>query len=378
MIPQDLAPAILEGDVIDLLRSLPGDSIHCVVTSPPYWGLRDYGLRPVRWGGKARCEHEWEPTRPPRHRGAHGVTGEVSRGNAAVAYDASGGGSTCRRCGGWLGQLGLEPTPERFVEHLAEVFDEVRRVLRPDGTLWLNLGDTYATHPSGLTGEKRWKASTLAGRDRTGAEQAGRMDKRAPGLKPKDLVGIPWRVAFELQRRGWWLRSDCVWAKPNPMPEAVRDRPTRAHDSVFLLTKSRRYFYDAYAVREPLQESTLRRLRHHLPNPADNRTSRSKHPEGDFRRFPMLRNTSPLGSESPDSLVDPDPALPRGPFRDVPGETPGALHPGGILGAGGVRGVRKPLDERGPCNRRSYRPRTTDRSTARVGTRPRRRRARVA
>ena len=292
MIPQDLAPAILEGDVIDLLRSLPGDSIHCVVTSPPYWGLRDYGLRPVRWGGKARCEHEWEPTRPPRHRGAQGVTGEVSRGNAAVAYDASGGGSTCRRCGGWLGQLGLEPTPERFVEHLAEVFDEVRRVLRPDGTLWLNLGDTYATHPSGLTGEKRWKASTLAGRDRTGAEQAGRMDKRAPGLKPKDLVGIPWRVAFELQRRGWWLRSDCVWAKPNPMPEAVRDRPTRAHDSVFLLTKSRRYFYDAYAVREPLQESTLRRLRHHLPNPADNRTSRSKHPEGDFRRFPMLRNTS--------------------------------------------------------------------------------------
>ncbi len=295
MIPQDLAPAILEGDVIDLLRSLPGDSIHCVVTSPPYWGLRDYGLRPVRWGGKARCEHEWEPTRPPRHRGAHGVTGEVSRGNAAVAYDASGGGSTCRRCGGWLGQLGLEPTPERFVEHLAGVFDEVRRVLRPDGTLWLNLGDTYATHPSGLTGEKRWKASTLAGRDRTGAEQAGRMDKRAPGLKPKDLVGIPWRVAFELQRRGWWLRSDCVWAKPNPMPEAVRDRPTRAHDSVFLLTKSRRYFYDAYAVREPLQESTLRRLRHHLPNPADNRTSRSKHPEGDFRRFPMLRNTSPSG-----------------------------------------------------------------------------------
>jgi DNA modification methylase len=121
------------------------------------------------------------------------------------------------------------------------------------------------------------------------------MDKRAPGLKPKDLVGIPWRVAFELQRRGWWLRSDCVWAKPNPMPEAVRDRPTRAHDSVFLLTKSRRYFYDAYAVREPLQDSTLRRLRHHLPNPADNPTSRSKHPEGDFRRFPLLRNTSPSG-----------------------------------------------------------------------------------
>jgi DNA modification methylase len=295
VIPQDLTPAILEGDVIDRLRSLPGDSIHCVVTSPPYWGLRDYGLRPVRWGGKARCEHDWEPTRPLRHPGPHGGTGGAAREVPSVAYDASKGGSTCRKCWGWLGQLGLEQAPERFVDHLAGVFDEVRRVLRPDGTLWLNLGDTYATHPSGLTGEKRWKTSTLAARDYSGAEQAGRVDKRAPGLKPKDLVGIPWRVAFELQRRGWWLRSDCVWAKPNPMPEAVRDRPTRAHDSVFLLTKSRRYFYDAYAVREPLQESTLRRLRHHLPNPAENRTSRSKHPEGDFRRFPLLRNTSPSG-----------------------------------------------------------------------------------
>jgi len=157
VIPHDLAPAILEGDVIDRLRRLPCDSIHCVVTSPPYWGLRDYGLRPVRWGGRARCEHDWEPTRPPRHPGSQSGTGHVARGNPSVAYDASGGGSTCRKCGGWLGQLGLEPTPERFVEHVAGVFDEVRRILRPDGTLWLNLGDTYATHPSGLTGEKRWK-----------------------------------------------------------------------------------------------------------------------------------------------------------------------------------------------------------------------------
>ena len=266
-------------------------------SSPPprYWGLRDYGLRPVRWGGQARCEHEWEMTRPRHHPEGDRAGSGAGPLNTPDVYDASQGGSTCQKCGGWLGQLGLEPTPERFVEHLAGVFDEVRRVLRPDGTLWLNLGDTYATHPSGLAGEKRWKASTLSSRDHTGAEQAGRIDKRAPGLKPKDLVGIPWRVAFELQRRGWWLRSDCVWAKPNPMPEAVRDRPTRAHDSVFLLTKSRRYFYDAYAVREPLQESTLQRLRHHLPNPADNRASRSKHPEGDFRRFPMLRNTSPSG-----------------------------------------------------------------------------------
>ncbi|MCI4348436.1 MAG: hypothetical protein L3J97_07470, partial [Thermoplasmata archaeon] len=137
MIPQEPTPALLEGDVSEMLRGLPSDSIHCVVTSPPYWGLRDYGLRPVRWGEKARCKHEWGPTRLPRHREAHGVTGDVRRGNAALSRDSSGGGSTCRKCGGWLGQLGLEPTPELFVEHLAGVFDEVRRVLRPDGTLWL-------------------------------------------------------------------------------------------------------------------------------------------------------------------------------------------------------------------------------------------------
>ncbi len=145
--------------------------------------------------------------------------------------------------------LGLEPTPELYVDHLADVFDALWRVLRPDGSLWLNLGDTYCTHPAGLTGAKRWKASTLAIKDRTGPEQAGSIDKRPPGLKEKDLVGIPWAVAFELRRRGWFLREDIVWAKRNPMPEPVRDRPTRSHEYVFLMTRSPRYFYDAEAVR---------------------------------------------------------------------------------------------------------------------------------
>ncbi|MGI0055129.1 MAG: DNA-methyltransferase, partial [Thermoplasmata archaeon] len=158
-----------------------------------------------------------------------------------------------------------------------------------------NLGDTYCTHPAGLTGTKRWKASTLAIRDHTGAEQAGSIDKRLPKLKEKDLVGIPWKVAFELRQRGWYLRADLIWSKRNPMPEPVRDRPTRSHEYIFLLTKSRRYFYDADVVREPLHESSLRRLRHHLPNPTDNPAYRSKHPRGDFRRFPMLRSTDPTG-----------------------------------------------------------------------------------
>lgn len=179
--------------------------------------------------------------------------------------------------------------------HVADVFDAVHRVLRSDGTLWLNLGDTYSTHRAGLVGAKRWRSSTLVVRDRTGAEQAGSIDKRTSGRKEKDLVGIPWKVAFELQRRGWYLREDCIWAKKNPMPEPVRDRPTRSHEYVFLFSKSRRYFYDAEVVREPLRESSLRRLRHHLPDPRDNPRYHSKHPRGDYRRFPMLGNTDPTG-----------------------------------------------------------------------------------
>ena len=257
MIPADLTPSILRGHVLDVLRRLPEESVHCVVTSPPYWGLRAYGTEPQVWGGASDHLHEWVTTPPRRSRSPEDVQNPASiqAAHAGTLYEAQ-GGELCL-CGAWRGELGLEPTPEIFVEHIGSVFDEVRRVLRADGTLWLNLGDTYATHPSGLTGEKRWKASTLGSRDLSGHEQAGRMDKRAPGLKPKDLVGIPWRVAFELQRRGWWLRSDCVWAKPNPMPESVTDRPTRSHEYVFLLTKAERYFYDADAVRTPYSQATM-------------------------------------------------------------------------------------------------------------------------
>ena len=155
---------ILHADVMDGLRSLPDRSVHCIVTSPPYWGLRDYGVE---------------------------------------------------------GQIGIEPSPEEYVQRIVAVFREARRVLRDDGTTWLNLGDCYARSRS------------------------------AWGLKAKDLVGIPWRVAFALQADGWYLRSDIVWAKPNPMPESVRDRPTRSHEFVFLLTKRGRYFYDADSIREP-------------------------------------------------------------------------------------------------------------------------------
>jgi DNA modification methylase len=311
-LPKDLTPLILQGHVIDVLRSLPEDSVQCVVTSPPYWGLRAYGTDRQVWGGEEDHRHEWSPTNPRRPRSEADATSEIEQARVGGRNYEAQGGESCS-CGAWKGELGSEPTPELFVSHLADVFDEVRRVLREDGTLWLNLGDTYTTHPAGLTGIKRWKASGLANRDNTGAEQAGSFDKRfgstfagrdmsghigsgaiekvvPGGLPEKNLVGIPWRVAFELQRRGWYLRSDIIWNKPNPMPESVTDRPTRSHEYVFLLTKSSRYYYDADAVRNPLADSTMGRLRYPYPTPEEGPKANSKYGPGDPRGYPV---TSP-------------------------------------------------------------------------------------
>lgn len=180
---------LLQGDCLSILCTLPAASVHCCVTSPPYFGLRDYG-------------HD--------------------------------------------GQIGLEQTPAEYVAKLVAVFREVRRVLRDDGTLWLNLGDTYAN-------DKKW-GGTTGGKHAQGlhGQPVGRTRKDT-GLKPKDLIGIPWRVAFALQDDGWWLRSDIIWHKPNAMPESVLDRPTKAHEYLFLLAKSERYYYDAQAIAEPAQ-----------------------------------------------------------------------------------------------------------------------------
>jgi DNA modification methylase len=238
---------IIAGDCIAGLRTLPDASVHCCVTSPPYWGLRDYGT--ATWeGGDAECDHQ---------------TGKAARNDGGVGgrngptSEACDGGSlqyrdTCGKCGARRidQQLGLESTPEAYVARMVEVFREVRRVLRDDGTLWLNLGDSYAatSKTTGRNDNGQRVAAPATWECRY--EYARTEIKTQTGLKPKDLVGIPWRVAFALQADGWWLRQDIIWHKPNPMPESVRDRCTKAHEYVFLLTKSERYFYDAAAVSE--------------------------------------------------------------------------------------------------------------------------------
>jgi DNA modification methylase len=183
---------ILQGDCVQVLPQVESESVNCCVTSPPYWGLRDYGVD---------------------------------------------------------GQLGLEATPDEYVAKMVQVFGEVRRVLRDDGTLWLNLGDSYARQ-AGDDQKKSTDSGMRTGRTGRSAELFKSGNNKPPEyLKPKDLCGIPWRVAFALQADGWYLRQDIIWHKPNPMPESVRDRCTKAHEYIFLMSKSGKYYYDAEAIK---------------------------------------------------------------------------------------------------------------------------------
>jgi DNA modification methylase len=202
---------IFFGDCIKSMEQLPAGIAHTCVTSPPYFGLRDYG-------------HE--------------------------------------------GQIGLEPTPDEFVAKLVAVFREVRRVLRDDGTLWLNLGDSYSVQHIGRrdhgTGNKTSKLGPNKDGLPGGTEIKANGNRLVAGLKPKDLIGIPWRVAFALQADGWYLRQDIIWHKPNPMPESVTDRCTKSHEYIFLLSKSERYYFDHEAIKEPLAESSIPRLKQNI------------------------------------------------------------------------------------------------------------------
>jgi DNA modification methylase len=253
--------AIYGGDNRAVMATMPAESVHAVVTSPPYWGLRDYGLPPSVWGGDPLHEHEWGSGPEPRAN-RHQVQGATSmrQGRTNVAEQRS---DNIRRtpsafcaCGAWRGALGLEPTPELYIDHLMDVLDGVWRVLRPEGTLWLNLGDTFwSTGGAGGTmsssGTVRGAKGQVARPEAGDPEAFGRWNRRNDlGIKSKDLVGIPWMAAFAARARGWYLRRDVVWAKPNSMPESVEDRPTSSHEYLFMLTKEPVYYFDWFGVRE--------------------------------------------------------------------------------------------------------------------------------
>jgi len=249
------------GDVTDVLRALPDESVNCVVTSPPYWGLRDYGT--ATWdGGDAECTHRQKDAASAARKSTLGPDRDgLGANNQAHVADIP-YRDICGKCGARRidQQLGLEATPEAFVERMVAVFREVRRVLRKDGTCWLNLGSSYANtgrsdrdESPGVGAKQEMKAP---GREVVWKSGGGsNFSWMLPGgFKPKDMVPIPWMVAMALQSDGWWLRQDIIWAKPNPMPESVTDRCTKSHEYLFLLTKSANYHYDADAVREPSEK----------------------------------------------------------------------------------------------------------------------------
>jgi len=249
-------------DVRESLRALPENCIHTVVTSPPYWALRDYKTEPVIWGADPECQHEWVSAGKSHQRNRQGQGGSTLRpGKDAEAWAQGAAclnpqvGAFCQKCGAWAGQLGLEPTPELYVEHMVEVFREVRRVLRPDGTLWLNLGDSYyaggSTTAQSQDSRNYQEKSTLASGYTEGACERPVKPRGHDTLKPKDLVGIPWRVALALQQDGWWLRNCIIWKKANCMPSSIQDRMSSTYECIFLLSRSARYFFDLDAIRVP-------------------------------------------------------------------------------------------------------------------------------
>lgn len=197
------------GNSKEKLKLLPRKSVRCCVTSPPYFGLRDYGHTE---------------------------------------------------------QIGQEETPSKFIAALVEVFEEVRQVLTDDGTLWLNIGDSYAAAGKNRTEEQAARKSKLQGSKGTQVSCANQINKIVSGLKPKDLIGIPWMLAFALRDAGWYLRQDIIWHKPNPMPESVTDRCTKAHEYIFLLSKSNKYYYDADAIKTPVQDATVQRMLQAIEN----------------------------------------------------------------------------------------------------------------
>lgn len=250
--------ALLKSDA----RKIPlaDESVQCVVTSPPYWGLRKYaGEQELVWSGRQDCGHEWASERY--------YTEQTAAIGSAEAFSKAGENnkarlkagrwretSTCRECGAWRGAYGLEPTVEMYVQHTVEILREIRRVLRDDGVVFWNIGDSYC----GYWGDKKALAEGRPSQADTQWTHGFSMNSRPKfdsfrheGIKPKDLCLIPFRVALAAQADGWWVRSDIIWAKPNPMPESVTDRPTDSYEHILMLTKNARYYWDGDAVAEP-------------------------------------------------------------------------------------------------------------------------------
>jgi DNA modification methylase len=261
---EDGSVTLYHGDALETLRGLPDASVQMVVSSPPFWGLRDYGTG--RWdGGDADCDH----LKTPNARASSGLRNDGREHKGPYEGEKATRTGTpytdvCGKCGGRRvdQQIGLEDDPQTWCDRLVAVYRECRRVLRDDGVMFIEIGDSYAgAGPQRRdTGPSEW--GTRGGKDGPASR-----DRRSNEIKSKDLVGAPWMLAFALRNDGWYLRADCIWSRPNPMPESVTDRPTKSHSYVFVLTKRARYFWDSDAVRESAGDSNASRIAAKERNP---------------------------------------------------------------------------------------------------------------
>ena len=240
--------SILYGDCRETLKTVTNSTVQTCVTSPPYYGLRDYGT--ATWiGGDSNCNHMRDSKVNP----SNCITGHKNHDKMAGVGDAI-YKTKCPKCGAIRqdSQIGLEQTPEDYIDQLVQVFREVHRVLKDDGTLWVNIGDSYYNYRSGKGQALPKQSVSKTNQDlpQVNPKRGNKLD----GLKEKDLIGIPWMLAFALRKDGWYLRQDIIWHKPNPMPESVRDRCTKSHEYIFLLSKSRSYYYNHEAIKEPVKQ----------------------------------------------------------------------------------------------------------------------------
>jgi DNA modification methylase len=241
------------GHALTELQALPDNFVDCVMTSPPYWGLRTYKTEPQIWG-ENHCEHEWgNKIIPPNSKsGKHGgtiLTDKYNEAQDSVRFNPSGLGNFCLKCHAWKGELGLEPTIELYISHLVQIFDEVKRVLKKTGTCWVNIDDSYASGKGTCFNPGGGKGSFSSHGDRKDSgvyplDRGNVSMLKAEGLLPKSLCLIPERFALAMLEHGWILRNDIVWNKPNSMPESVKDRFTTSWEHLFFFTKSQRYYFE--------------------------------------------------------------------------------------------------------------------------------------
>src|SRR6185436_1660681 len=300
---------ILHGEALAMLKTLPDNSVQCAVTSPPYYGLRDYSACScAQQRHTSESSLEWCRTKVP------GASGQSSPTDPRCKKEPDPDCPHCQGTGKIPGvaehQLGLEKTPEEYIAKLVAVFREVRRVLRHDAVLWVNLGDSYSSQPGQRVQSVEGRNDTVGWKQETNRGSHAVGSRSVPWLKPKDLIEVPWMLAFALRADGWYLRSEIIWHKKNCMPESVTDRPTKAHEQIFLLSKSATYFYDHVAILEPISLSSHARISQDLQqqigtfrangggkakvNGPNSRMARERTPEGDDGKpNPSSWNTRP-------------------------------------------------------------------------------------